>query len=62
MNNIFTSPLFIFEMANNHMGDINHGIRIIDEIYDSCKNFNFEFGFKLQYRDLDSLIHPNYIL
>jgi hypothetical protein len=22
--------LFIFEMANNHMGDVNHGLQIIE--------------------------------
>ena len=22
---------FIFEMANNHMGDLDHGLKIIDE-------------------------------
>ena len=25
-------PLFIFEMANNHMGDLSHGIKIIREL------------------------------
>jgi hypothetical protein len=24
------NPLFIFEMANNHMGDVDHGIKIIN--------------------------------
>ena len=25
------TPLFIFELANNHMGDVEHGLRIISE-------------------------------
>jgi len=53
-------PLFIFEMANNHMGDAEHGLKIIREIHQICKDFDFKFGFKLQYRDLDTFIHPDY--
>src|SRR5262245_58445477 len=52
--------LFIFEMANNHMGDVEHGIRIIREFRDIAKDFDFNFAFKLQYRQLDSFIHPDY--
>lgn len=51
-------PLFVFEMANNHMGDIEHGIRIIREIGAIAAKFPFNVAFKLQYRDLDTFIHP----
>lgn len=58
MNN---SPLFIFEMANNHQGSVEHGKRIIREIRNVCDDFpEFEFAFKFQYRDLDTFIHPDY--
>jgi N-acetylneuraminate synthase len=61
MNSIFDfNKLFIFEIANNHMGDLKHGIRIIREIGKVCKRFNFKFGFKLQYRNLDAFIHPDF--
>ena len=60
MNNS-NKPLFIFELANNHMGDVQHGLRIIDEISEKIKEFDFTFAFKLQYRDLDTFIHPDYI-
>jgi N-acetylneuraminate synthase len=53
-------PLFILEMANNHMGDVEHGRRIIREFAAVAKDFDFEFAFKLQYRDLDTFIHPDY--
>jgi len=53
-------PLFIFELANNHMGNLNHGFRIIDEIAEYTKEFNFDFAFKLQYRQLDTFIHPDF--
>lgn len=51
-------PLFIFEMANNHMGDIDHGIRIIREFGAVAAKFPFRFAFKLQYRNLETFIHP----
>jgi len=53
-------PLFIFEMANNHMGNLAHGLRIIREMHAVCKGYPFSFGFKLQYRQLDTFIHPDY--
>jgi len=52
--------LFIFEMANNHNGILEHGLRIIKEVREAIKGLKFNFGFKLQYRDLDSFIHPDY--
>lgn len=55
-----TRPLFIFEMANNHMGDIAHGAAIIRAIRDACQGFDFDFAFKLQYRNLDTFIHPSF--
>ena len=57
MNN---SPLFIFEMAINHQGSVEHGKRIIREIRNVCDDFpEFEFAFKFKYRDLDTFIHPD---
>ena len=51
--------LIVLEMANNHMGDINHGIQVINAFGKICGKFKgFNFAFKLQYRDLDSFIHP----
>ena len=60
--------LFIFEMANNHMGDPARGKRIIQSLAKVSQDFSrsdgngshFRFGFKLQYRQLDTFIHPDY--
>lgn len=54
------NKLFIFEMANNHMGDVKHGINIIKEVSKASKGFDFKFAFKLQYRELDTFIHPDF--
>jgi len=56
----FFQNLFVFEMANNHMGDIKHGLRIIRALHKVSKNFDFQFGIKFQYRDLDTFIHPSF--
>ncbi len=56
-----SKPLFIFEMANNHMGDTAHGVAIIRAIREACEGYDaFDFAFKLQYRDLDTFIHPSF--
>ncbi len=52
--------LFIFEMANNHMGDVAHGVRIVRELREACAGFDFRFAVKLQYRHLPDFIHPDF--
>jgi len=52
--------LFIFEMANNHMGEVAHGTRIVRELREACAGFDFRFAVKLQYRSLPELIHPDH--
>ena len=52
--------LFVFDMANNHMGDEAHGIKIIGDLHRVTKEFNFSCAVKFQYRDLDTFIHPDY--
>lgn len=53
-------PLFIFEMANNHMGDVGHALRIIESLRSASDGFPFSFCVKLQYRDIERCIHPDY--
>lgn len=61
--NIYSKPLFIFEMANNHQGDVSHGINIIKNIKLVCEKYKqyFNFAFKFQYRNLDTFIHSDYV-
>lgn len=60
MKDINLRPLFVFDMANNHMGRVEHGLKIIREVHKVIEQFSFNFGFKFQYRDLDTFIHPNF--
>lgn len=52
--------LFIFEMANNHQGDVAHGISIIKEMGLMARKHKINAAVKLQYRQLDTFIHPDY--
>ena len=52
--------LFVFDMANNHMGDVEHGIKIINELRKVTAAFDFQCAVKFQYRDIDTFIHPAY--
>lgn len=52
------SNLFIFEMANNHQGSVEHGCRIIDAVAEIAERHGIQAGVKFQYRDLDTFIHP----
>jgi len=54
--------LVIFEMANNHMGDVEHGKLIIEEfakVKDKYPEFNY--GIKFQLRHIDTFIHPHFL-
>ena len=53
--------LIIFEVANNHMGDVEHGKKLIEAFGAVAREFpEFRFSFKFQYRQLDTFIHPDY--
>jgi sialic acid synthase SpsE/quercetin dioxygenase-like cupin family protein len=51
--------LFIFEIANNHQGDPNHGHRIIEEVAGIAQRYAIKAAVKFQYRDLPTFIHPD---
>jgi sialic acid synthase SpsE/quercetin dioxygenase-like cupin family protein len=59
MNEIFRD-LFIFEMANNHQGSVEHGLSIIQAVSRIARKYGIRAGVKLQYRDLDTLVHPDF--
>ncbi len=52
--------LIIFEMANSHQGSVEHGIRIIKAMGEIARKHKIKAAVKLQYRDLDTFIHPEY--
>jgi len=53
--------LFVFEMANNHMGDVTHGLKMIHEFAKIKEPYTeFDFAIKFQFRDIDTFIHPDF--
>lgn len=58
--NLF-DDLFIFEMANSHQGSVEHGIDIVHAMGRIARKYNIKAAVKLQYRNLDTFIHPDYI-
>lgn len=54
--------LIIFEMSNNHNGSLDHAKLIVDELKNNIYKYkqDFDFAVKLQFRDLDTFIHPDF--
>ena len=52
---------FIFEMANNHQGDINHAKAIINDFSEIKDRYSLNAGLKVQLRNLDTFIHPKFV-
>ena len=59
MQSIF-DDLIILEFANNHMGDVDHGIAMVRAFADVCRDFPFRFAVKFQYRHLETFIHESH--
>ena len=61
MINYFEEDLFIFDIANNHQGSLEHGLNIIKAFGKVARSLDIKAVFKFQFRDLDSLIHPDHL-
>ena len=59
-NSIF-DDLFVLELANNHWGDVNRGLRIVSDFSKIVRFNNVRAAIKLQFRDVDKFIHQDYI-
>ncbi len=58
-NDIF-DELFVLEMANNHLGDVERGLKIIRSFAQVVRFNNVRAAIKLQIRDVDSFIHSDF--
>ena len=52
--------LFVLDMANNHQGKLEHGLRIIREMGATVRANGVRAALKFQFRQLDSFIHPSH--
>jgi len=58
-NDIF-DELFVLEMANNHLGDLQRGLKIINNYAQVVRFNNVRAAIKIQLRDVDSFIHQDF--
>ncbi len=56
----YFEDLYIFEMANSHQGSVEHGVDIIKAMAKIARKYNIKAAVKLQFRNLDTFIHPDY--
>ncbi len=52
--------LFVLEMANNHWGDVDRGLKIIADYAKVVRYNNVRAAMKFQFRDVDSFIHKDF--
>ncbi len=52
--------LFVLEMANNHLGSVERGLKIIHEFAQVVRFNNVRATIKLQFRDVEQFIHKDY--
>ena len=54
------NDLFVLEIANNHWGSLNRGIKIIRDFAQVVKKNKIKAAIKFQFRDVDNFVHSNY--
>lgn len=59
MDTIF-QDLFVLELANNHWGNLERGLKIIEQFSHVVRFNNVKAAIKLQFRDVDNFIHKDF--
>lgn len=52
--------LFVLELANNHWGSVERGLKIIRDHATIVRYNNVKAAIKLQFRDVDEFVHPSF--
>lgn len=58
-NSVF-NDLFVLEMTNNHLGNVERGLEIIKQFTRVVRFNNVKAAIKLQFRDVDNFIHKDF--
>lgn len=53
--------LFVLEMANNHLGSVERGLKIISEFSQVVRFNNVRASIKLQFRDVAKFVHKDFV-
>jgi sialic acid synthase SpsE len=59
MHPIFEN-LFVLELANNHWGRLERGLKIINDFAQVVRFNNVKAAIKLQFRDVDNFVHQDF--
>ena len=54
------NDLFIYDLANNHQGDLDHATNIIRQVARANHEAGVRGALKFQFRQLDTFIHPDF--
>jgi N-acetylneuraminate synthase len=60
MNRDIFEDLFVLELANNHLGKLDRGLKIITDYSRIVRFNNVRAAIKLQFRDVDNFIHKDF--
>jgi len=60
INRDIFDELFVLELANNHWGSLERGRRIVADFAKVVRYNNVRAAIKLQFRDVDTFVHPKY--
>ena len=60
INRDFFDELFVLEVANNHWGSVERGLKIIDAFSKIVRFNNVRATIKLQFRDVDNFVHKDF--
>jgi N-acetylneuraminate synthase len=52
--------LFVLELANNHWGNLERGLRIVSDFAKIVRFNNVRAAIKLQFRDIDTFVHKDF--
>jgi N-acetylneuraminate synthase len=60
MNRDQFEDLFVLEMTNNHLGNLERGLKIVEQHARIVRFNNVNAAIKLQFRDVESFVHKDY--
>ena len=60
MHDFDFNGLFTYDLANNHQGDLEHGLNIVKALGEVTQKAGIRGALKFQFRHLESFIHPDY--
>jgi len=60
MKSLIFEDLFVLELANNHWGKVDRGLKIIQDFGKVVRFNDMKAAMKLQFRDVNNFIHKDY--